>query len=361
MITLRSGRPQKIGNHMKEYLEKVKPYIEEGFVSVQYHPEDENLAIFNYSNKCQWEQKWDEITMMSRGLIINIKTGERLSNPLPKFFNYEEAINKGLEIPREAPVVTKKYDGWLGISYWLNGSPRISTRGSFASPGALWATDWLGKNIPKEAIPKDKTLLFEIIHPITKIVCNYDFEGLVHFATREIETGKEDRSFSVHERFKRAEEIPFNDITALKAMEEKNQEGFVIFYPEVNSRLKIKFDEYKRLHKIMTGVSEIGVWEFLRDNRSLDPLLEKVPDEFYQWVNRVVDDLKRKYMEIEKESGYVLGNLHPGMPRKEQAEVIKKGKYPGVSFSMLDGKDYSQVIYKMIRPHGQSSFKNDEL
>src|SRR3989304_2634754 len=70
----------------------------------------------------------------------------------------------------------------LGILYWLNDKPWITTRGSFTSDQALWATDWFRKNINCDNLPKDLTLLFEIIFDMNRIVVKYDFEGLVFLA-----------------------------------------------------------------------------------------------------------------------------------------------------------------------------------
>ena len=81
----------------------LKKYIEEGLISEQIHPEDANIRIYNYTPIVQFDKKWDDITMKCRGLIMNIQTGEILSNPFPKFFNWEEHIQLGKNIPGEIP------------------------------------------------------------------------------------------------------------------------------------------------------------------------------------------------------------------------------------------------------------------
>lgn len=64
-------------------------------------------------------------------------------------------------------------------------------------------------------------------------------------------------------------------------MDTPNEEGFVLHYPGTDLRLKIKFPEYVRLHKIVTGVSEIGIWEYMRDGKSMKELIENVPEWLY--------------------------------------------------------------------------------
>jgi len=43
--------------------EKMLTYVESGLLISQKHPEYNNLSIFNYSKKCQYENLWDDITL----------------------------------------------------------------------------------------------------------------------------------------------------------------------------------------------------------------------------------------------------------------------------------------------------------
>lgn len=337
--------------------EKIKPYIESGLVSEQRHPECEDLAIFNYTQKCQFDQAWDEVTRQCRGLIMNVKTGEVIARPFPKFFNYGEHVSKGWAIPTTVPEIYEKLDGSLGIMYTLNGKTWIATRGSFMSDQAQWATQWWRENKGDEPYGNDVTHLFEIIYPQNRIVVNYDFSGLVHLASINTKTGLTVPNAIIPVRH--ARQIPATSIEELSKLDEPNSEGFVVFYPEENVRMKIKFPEYVRLHKLITGVSEIAIWEHMKEGKSLDDLLDKVPDEFFKWVREVQYDLKCKFLDIERVASDAVEVAKQAETRKDQADIITKTKYPGVAFSMLDKKDYQSIIWKMVRPHGRSSFKVD--
>lgn len=338
--------------------ESIKPYIEKGLVSEQLHPENPNVRIFNYTQECQFSQAWDEITMQCRGLIMDVETGEILARPFPKFFNYQEHIAKGKPIPTEQPIIAEKLDGSLGIMYTLNGKTWIATRGSFMSDQAQWATKWWRENKGDEPYGNEITHLFEIIYPENRIVVNYDFSGLVHLASIETATGK---TVDALMPVRKAETIPANDLEVLSKMDLPNSEGFVCYYPTENLRLKVKFPEYVRLHKLVTGVSEIAIWEHMREGKTLSDLLEKVPDEFFKWVTDVQFKLEKAYAEILTRCKNDFETFaHAGRSRKEIALNFQQDcKYPGVLFSMLDGKDYSQAIWKMVRPKGQSQFKKD--
>jgi len=393
--------------------QQLQKYIDDGLISEQVHPENENVCIYNYTQKCQYSQAWDEVTTRCRGLIYDwsvdglpvgtdyyIGQGKQLSNPFPKFFNWEEHIAKGTPIPNEIPVVYEKLDGWLGILYWLDGKPWIATRGSFTSTGAVWATEWFRKNVnwdnPSKPMDRNFTVLFEIISPITKIVLNYDFEGLVVIGIRQIEKSFEHTNLShmidlrdgntmrVASQIKVGETDRFDE---LKKRETSNEEGFVILFPRENLRLKIKFEEYKRLHKILTNVSPKSIWEAMRDGQSFNEMLKDVPDEFFKWVidtaNSIQDEYNRIEAEAKMEFHTALANMtrtseieildgeeytkedwhfkvRTTVTRKEAAEKIKQMTNPSIGFSMLDGKDYSHIIWKLVKPKADVTFKQDE-
>jgi len=338
--------------------EIIKPYIEKRLISEQKHPENEDVRIFNYTPSCQYSKAWDEVTRACRGLIMNVKTGEILARPFPKFFNHAEHIQNSWPIPDETPIIAEKMDGSLGIMYTLNGTTRIATRGSFLSDQATWATAWWKENKGDEPYGNDVTHLFEIIYPENRIVVNYDWSGLIHLASIDTKTGlPADAIMPV----KKVRTIPPAGLDELAKLDEPNSEGFVVFYPKANVRMKIKFPEYVRLHKIITGVSEIGIWEILRDGGDFKPLLEKVPDEFFKWVEETKGMLEERFAGIEELAMNEFEQIVLKLPatRAEWAEWIKKMDQPGIGFAMLDKKDYKPIIWKLVRPNRPSVFKND--
>jgi RNA ligase len=345
--------------------EEIKPYIEKKLVSEQSHPEDPNVRIFNYTQHCQFEQAWNDVTRQCRGLILNVATGEVLARPFPKFFNYSEHIDKGWPIPEEKPIITEKLDGSLGILYWLNGRAWIATRGSFTSDQAMWATNWWRQNVSKIVkIETGLTHLFEIIYPENRIVVPYDFSGLVFLETIDNETGKPPTKVEKREGFRTAKRIRTTDLKTLAEMDEPNGEGFVAYFPRANIRIKIKFPEYVRLHKLITRVSEIAIWEHMRDGKPLNDLIEKVPDEFFKWVGEVSGRIGREFNAIAETvvldyERICLDRPIDGPTRKELALEIQKTKYPGLVFSLLDDKDFKPAIWRMVRPKGASAFKTD--
>ncbi len=145
-------------------------------------------------------------------------------------------------------------------------------------------------------------------------------------------------------------------------MDEPNSEGFVVFYPEENVRMKIKFPEYVRLHKLVTGINEIAIWEHRRDGKTLDDLIEKVPDEFYQWVTDTSSKLKGAYDVIHDQAQHDFSDIMAGdipKDRKTLALRFQAKQNPNILFAILDGKPVAPIIWKLVRPHGGRVFKAD--
>jgi len=285
----------------KELFEEM---IKEGYVMSQKHP-SADLYIYNYSKKAQFEDYWNEVTLSCRGLILN-GNGEVVSQCLPKFFNLSQ--HKPEEIPNESFDVFTKMDGSYGVSYVLNGKVYAASRGSFTSDQAVEASKMLDELYPsasKSILENiDKTYIFEIIYPNNRIVVDYRGKRqLVLLAVLDTDTGKdlplEDIGMPIAKKHD-----GIKDIKELEALEVENEEGFVVLFKN-GFRLKVKFDEYVRLHRVMTGISNLDLWrmrmfeiapEYYPEWKfTLDDILDKVPDEFYDWIHKTLDDFDKEY------------------------------------------------------------------
>lgn len=326
--------------------------VEDGYISVQPHIAAD-LRIFNYTPRAQFEWRWNNETGNCRGLIVDGKNNI-VARPFQKFFSYEQLNG---DVPVGEFEVYDKLDGSLGILYWVGDEPFIATRGSFTSDQASLGTQILRAKYGHVKFNRDLTYLFEIIHPSNRIVVDYGgLTDLILLAVVVTETGAElelpDIGFPVPKRF------DYRDYDSIRAIKDDQSEGFVIRYPLSGVRVKFKFDEYKRLHRILTQCSNKSIWESLRDGKPLDEILDRVPDEFYQWVKDTKADLECQYAVIEKEASDVFKDFGD---RKTNAIYYKStGVNSSILFSMLDRKDYSQIIWKMIRPKYSKPFKVDE-
>lgn len=390
-------------------LNTLEKYYQDGLLLKQTHPKLD-LTIWNYSPKVQYEKLWDDITLQCRGLVTNSK-GEIVARPFKKFFNYEE--HKPEDIPNEDYVVYEKMDGSLGILFyykeeltderryniWFNNNyetgmerffdpnnlpdfenpyyeptPKtkgewiLATRGSFTSPQAIKGKEILDRH-DISALRKDNTYLFEIIYPENRIVVDYGGEEkLVVIGAIHTNTGDEIPDSSLFW----LQDCGFEIVTTYKTWGEgydllkeeisKDKEGYVIRFKN-GFRMKIKGEEYKRLHQIITNISNRDIWEYLKGQKPFDEILDKVPDEFYQWVKNTADHLVSQYEIIEKKSLIDFARIikSPNIEdRKSFASEALKCDNPSILFSMLDKKDYRDIIWKIIYPTYTKPFKNHE-
>lgn len=322
--------------------------VEEGYIKVERHPSTD-LRIYNYTVKAQFGWYWPEEVQICRGLIVN-DDHQIVARPFRKFFSYEQL--NGI-VPDEPFEVYEKLDGSLGVLYFAHGIPMIATRGSFVSYQAQWATKWLHGNYKHVKFNPELTYLFEIIYPDNRIVVDYgDTRDLFLLAIIHTATGEElplgEIGMPVVKRYD-----GIRDFDTLKGLQEANKEGFVIRFKS-GYRVKMKFEEYKRLHKLLTGVSPKLIWETLRDGKELAEILERVPDEYYNWVRKIEWDLNAAFATIVTEARAEFKVLED---RKQTALYFQTCKHPAVMFAMLDKKDYGPIIWKQLKPKGEAPFK----
>lgn len=335
-------------------LEKLNQYYEDGLLYKQVHP-TLPLTIWNYTEKVQFENLWDDVTIMCRGLVTDDK-GDIIAKPFKKFFNIEE----GKYTPTENFEVFEKMDGSLGIVFWYEGQWILATRGSFTSDQAIKGTEIL-KRYNTDIMFRHMTFCFEIIYPENRIVLDYgDDEKLVMLGAFD-RWGKDydisdwdEWGFDVVKKYD-----GIKDFKELKAMVKDDQEGFVVKFTN-GDRVKIKGVEYLRLHKIMTNMSTTAVWECLKNGDDIETLLKDVPDEFYQKIKDYSRDLRYGFFQISERAGKLhdgfrygkYGDVDPEPTKKEFAEfVFKQHKVlQPVMFAMWDKKNYDEIIWRIIRP-----------
>ena len=356
---------------MKYSLDILNQYIDKGLVVKQDHP-TLPLSIYNYSRTCQYERLWDEVTMDCRGLVLD-SDGNVVAKPFKKFFNLEE-LTPG-QIPNEPFEVFEKMDGSLGILFNYKGEWILATKGSFISEQAVKGTQIL-KKYKYERLLEGYTYLFEIIYSENRIVCQYDFEDLILLAVIDNHDGYE---LKIHDNDIHLEGIRFKnlydnlgfkivkkydgvrDYSELKSKISQNAEGFVIKFQN-GFRMKIKGDEYVRLHRILTGFSNIDVWEYLKDKKDFNEFLNMVPDEFDTWVRETAMDLTIRFDNIRKDySQYYLDIINKvgSDDRKSFAEEAKRYNHSNLLFAQYSGKKLEDMIWKIIKPKWSKPFRNE--
>lgn len=339
-----------------ESVEQIAELLVSGFkdwysLGYVYTKTEGDFTLFSYLPQASYakmddKEVWSYFERVSRGLIINNKTGEIVARPFDKFYNWGEGGRKS-----DSPIKTvmEKMDGSLAILYRHSGNYRIATRGSFESEQALWATRFLNENFDLTGLPNELTLMFEIIYPSNRIVLDYgDKEGLVLLGARNRFTGD---YLSYGELIKLANQFNLSLVNiiynaSVESLIEyvknlKGEEGVVVEFAD-GQRFKFKSEEYLTLHRLVSNLSFNNTLKAKRDG--LDPLAD-IPDEFQteakSWIKHIDAEVARIKAEIDHHFA-----LAPKDDRKAYALYCKEN-CPSLlpyMFGKIDDKDVTPII-----------------
>jgi RNA ligase len=361
-------------------VKKLREHILMGVVSEMFNHDHPYVAIYNYTHVAQHDNIWDDVTEQCRGLIVDTISDEVLARPFRKFFNLNTSFRPETmedNLPTQKPRILEKLDGSLGIFYEKHGKVAIATRGSFHSDQAKWATRWYAENMGKHSWPEGYTPLFEIIYKENRIVVSYEFEGLVLLGLVNISTGfelspEEVESWARRNGLRSAREYS-KTLSECKSETTPNVEGYVLQYWNTKApiplRIKVKTEDYVRLHKVITGLNPKGIWEHLSKGNAPEALWYPAShnQQFTSWCVGWINTFRKLYDEIESEAikafGHASIEAHRGLA-KEQSQLDTRGtrKYYALAFqketsslapvlfAMLDGRDYQPAIWAQLEP-----------
>jgi RNA ligase len=349
---------------------EVERLVAERYVTARRHP-SLDLTIYNYTPRCQYEPYWTDATRLLRGLIVEGASGAVVARPFAKFFNLGEV--HGGPLPLDEPFsVYEKVDGSLGIAYLdADGLPSLATRGSFVSEQARRGTRILRERYA-EALPRlaallpHHTVMVEIVYPENRIVVDYgDRADLVLLGVLDTATGKDlpMESFA-HLGFPLARTWPCPSVDEIVALCESDaldgEEGFVVAF-ESGHRVKVKREEYQRLHRLVTGVTPRKIWEWLRAGLAVEQLTAGAPPAYAAWVRGIADDLLARHAEIvDRHAGLLAEARARGFAdRRGFAELAKRAPIPAILFALYDEKDAAarDAAWKAVRPEPAEPFR----
>lgn len=277
-------------------LNDIKKNYADGLISIIKHP-FADLYILNYTSLASKKAIWNNVTLNSRGLIID-KRGTIISLPFRKFFEIKQ-LSDSL-IPKNSPMkVYEKLDGTLGIMYWHNGKPYISTRGSFTSYQAIMANNILHERYSNHfhLLINTYTYLFEIIIPTNRIVVDYQgvhdlfLIGVFDNITLEeidIESLKSNpfplpNSFWVDK---------YTDLISGNYLNKINTEGYVGVF-ENKLRIKIKNDNYKKLYEFYRYTIKKYTLDKHINNKFDNQFESKLAVSDLKWINLLTLEIEK--------------------------------------------------------------------
>lgn len=312
------------------------------YVSICYN-HDCNLSHFTNSN-------WDEVTFMSRGIIINNDTGEIVSKAFNKFFNYDPQFHK-LDITKDSYIL-EKLDGSLGITYWSPDKKEIyiATKNSFGSDMALFGNYWLYEINAKKFFNPDITYLFEIIYPENRIVIDYGSrKECVLLAMIETSTGQElpyedTIEFANNHNISVPKKYEFKNFKEVMNMCDNlpwNEEGFVVNVPTSAGicKFKLKGEQYKTVHHTAFSTGSRALWKMVRDEINIEEAISFLPKELKDEKMKIYNDILCDRNKIIYEAKSLFNNIYESnMSRKDFALKAKSSKFSQLMFLLFDNK-----------------------
>jgi len=325
--------------------------VAEGLV---YERRDGDLSLFCYTRNAVYAETWTPFTVMARGLVLD-RAGRRIAaTPFPKFFNLGEG---GREAPSKEFVAYEKLDGSLIIAFWHSGGWRTVTKGDFHSEQAKAALNLL----PFGRLTPGVTYLSELIGPSNKIVVRYPTDECrllgayaadgCELAWRELEALDLD-GMKLAKVFACAS---LAELLAHTATLPVGEEGYVLRFAD-GTRLKLKGNEYRRLHALISRLSPLSVWEAMAAGDD-QAMRRELPEEFWGDFDQM-HALMRRQVDAILSAVAVEAAKWADASDKDVGMALKTIPDPARSFifayrkgQMADERT-RQALYRMVRPAG---------
>jgi RNA ligase len=145
-----------------------------------------------------------------------------------------------------------------------------------------------------EKMSADITYLSEIIYPENRVVVSYaETDALCLLGGFNRETGEE---YDLDElgRSIDATWVPpqysFDSLDAAMSWAKGlpgTMEGIVLRYVDTNERVKCKSDDYCRLHRMISRITPLGVYDVIVSGDDLEDVRRGIPEEFIEEFDRI--------------------------------------------------------------------------
>lgn len=323
--------------------------------------DDTGLHLFCYTDACVYDRVWNDYTMIARGLILH--PGERrvVATPFPKFFNVGERMDSIPDMPFET---FEKLDGSLIIIFHHEGQWRTATKGSLNSDQSKWAAARIAESDVSRLTP-GTTYLCEAIYAQNRIVVHYAYEDLVLLAAYA-EDGSERSRDDLHwyEKWtgwrlaKRHKYEHVSELLEIAKTLPATEEGFVLRFLD-GLRLKVKGDEYCRIHRLVSNLTPLSMWEAMMNGDDMEVIRRQLPEEFwgdFDAITRIIgskvtairDGVAVLAKSVEQLSDKDVGLRLDTFPVQLRSLIFPYRKNGG---DILSGRT-RQHLFRMIRPTG---------
>ena len=324
--------------------------------------EHDNYVLFKYRKDTVYAQDWDEITLHSRGIIFDLLTKQCVVLPFKKFFNLDETgCEKSAFLNDMNYEILEKMDGSMGCIFLTRDNElHVATPGSLMSDQSQWATKWLRNHKNYEAIKKKftsgelRSIVAEIICPLSRVVVVYDFEGMVLISAHD-ENGRyfdhnQLTGLSEEIGFKVCRKYAFDSIESVQTFLESVEdfEGFVIHWPNKGYRVKVKGADYCLKHRILSSIHPNRIDEAMdRAGHSSEQVFKKIEEVLVEFPEEFVVPYRGAFEELKTQFNYVTNRID---------EIIKQHELSTAKELVFFMKDQEDEFYKDYFAHIMNAY-----
>ena len=279
------------------------------FESLQTNQFNEFLLI-RYGLADMQEGMWtnpNSIYRECRSLVIDLKKEQIVLTPFRKFFNVNEVEENSLDNIRKeisyanSIEITNKLDGSMQSArlynnhIFLAGSMALDKEHSFRLKDGY--TKLTNNHISMIKENPEYTFIFEYISlkDAHVVLYNKEQEGLYLLKLRNVYTGKQ-LSYKDTKKFANKYNVPmtkienrtFSEILQLtKKYKSSEKEGWVL---DIDGHMiKLKCDDYVKLHKLLDKLSSVNVIiQNIADDK-YDDMMAKIPELYKDRVNKIAN------------------------------------------------------------------------
>lgn len=255
-------------------------------------------------------------------------------------------------------------DGSLIILFYHNGEWRTATRGSFQSEQAQWAAKQIAGH-DLSSLDKSVTYLAEAIYPMNRIVVHYQVEGLFLLGAYRLSgeelTYADLQKVSGDTGMKIAKRFHYDSVGDLLIQQKtlpSTEEGWVLRFSN-GHRVKVKGDEYMRIHRMVSRLTPLAVWESMQAGDDLIAFKRELPEEF--WVDfdtmialisrerdRIVKDVAEEAKRYEYCTDKQVGLARDMLPAHVRPFIFAYRNNKG---NLMEGRSRI-ALFRAIRPTG---------
>ena len=338
--------------------------------------------VFGGESEIVYDEFWDRFDNFyreCRSIVINVVSDEIAILPFNKFFNINELDETNIDVVKERMLnaksieITDKLDGSMQCGRFYNNKIIMSGSKSLSVNDSWRLADgykMLTKNenyVQMLAENSDLTFIFEYLSYEDSHVVIYseDDYGLHLIGVRNTITG-ELYSYQVMLDYAKKYNVKTTTLFVDKTLDEimeslddyksNEKEGFVLNID--NFMVKIKYNDYVAMHKILSQISSINLIIKAIGDGIFDDFISKIPTSYkqrvldvankiFKYMSLIKTDIEKYYNQtIELEFVEKMKYIQQNVPKSLQGMVINKVK--GNEINVIKRKSGNCIKIKEI-------------